>query len=194
MWLSVWRESYNYFGWDPQQVRSDQWMRQDSILCLFENENPVALSFFDSKDTSYPIFKEDSYFRMWSNELLDKIKYFDEKEKLLVCSYFTLASEYRSNRATINYKQIFHALSLKYFCELNNEFMVGTMVKKSGMSDVSRKHGAEILAYDVEEKGLLVDLLYWKKSKMQNFIFPEINELVNQIWEKNNVSQIREAA
>lgn len=194
MWLQVWRESYTYFGWDPMQVRSDQWMRQDKVLCLFDGDKPVATSFFDIKNINYDMFLDDSYFRMWPKDLLEKVRNLDKSSDRLVCSYFTLANEYRSKNHEINFKNLFHALSLKYFCTFNSTFMIGTMVKKSGMSEVSVRHGADVIAYDVDEKGLLVDLLYWENKKMQNFIFPEINELVQQVWNNSNVTPLRKVA
>lgn len=194
MWLKVWRESYSYFGWDPDSIRSDQWMRQDRIFVLFDGSNPVCLAFYDVKNMNYDMYRHDSYFRMWPQDLLDQVSKMKGSHEALISSYFTLSPDYRSKKHDIDFKLLFHALGLKYFTTFKSEFMIGTMVKKSGMADISFKHGANLLAKDVDEKGVLVDLLYWENEKMKDFKFPFNNDLVEQVWSQHNVLPLRKAA
>ncbi len=95
MWLNVWRDSYKFFGWDPTQVTSDQWIRQDLILGFYEGNEPVGVVFFDEKNlTHLPAF-DDSYFRMWPRDLLKEISTWPSSNKALISSYFTLAAPFR---------------------------------------------------------------------------------------------------
>lgn len=188
MWINVWRDSYKYFGWDPNQVLSDQWMRQDLILGVYQGNTPVGVVFFDEKNLTNETAYDDSYFRMWPRELLKEISTWPSANKALISSYFTLSSHFRKKANGIDYKGLLHGLALKQFVELGHKFMIGTMVKQS-MSKLSFEHGAQILKSDVEEKGLLVDLLYWDQNKMQLFKFPELHEQIQKIWYSENYQQ-----
>ncbi len=189
MWLEVWKNSYKFFGWDPSKVYSDQWCRQDLILGLYKNDKPIGAAFFDEKNLRLPLFYNDSFFRMWPKELLDKISRWPNSEKALICTLFTIAPEYRKKNSEFDYKGLLHGLCLKQFVKMGNPFMIGTTVKSS-MSEISKVHAAHLLLENVDENGLIVDLLYWKREDMLNFSFPQINLSVNTVWENQSRDNI----
>ncbi len=181
MWISVWRDSYKFFGWDPLQVCSDQWCRQDLILGLYKGDTPIGAVFFDEKNLHLPLFYDDSFFRMWPKELLVEISKWPLANKALISTLFTIAPPFRKKVNEVDFKALLHCLAMKQFVKMGNPFMIGTTVKKS-MSEISLTNAAHVLKENVEEKGLIVDLVYWKRADMQKFKFPKLNDQVEAIW------------
>ncbi len=184
MWVNVWRDSYKYFGWDPKSVCSDQWVRQDLVLGFYQGNTPIGAAFFDEKNLRAPLFYDDSFFRMWPKNLLEEISRWPSSDKALICTNFTIAPDFRKKTSGTDYKAILHGLSLKQFVDMGNPFMIGTTVKKS-MSDISVVNAAHLLKENVEEKGLIVDLLYWKREEMKDFRFPKYHDQIETIWNAN---------
>jgi hypothetical protein len=176
MWLRVWRDSYQFFGWDPNLVTSNEWTRQDSICALFMGNDPVGVVFFDEKNLQLPYYNNDSYFRMWPPQLLEKIRSSPDAHQAVIISNFTLAPAYRKKPNSVDFKMVLHSLAALHFINLESsrELLIGTVVKMSGMDKLSYKIFAKCLAENIEEKGVMVDLLYWTRKDMLNAGLPQL--------------------
>ncbi|MCB9025343.1 MAG: hypothetical protein H6625_03425 [Bdellovibrionaceae bacterium] len=189
-WSHTWKKSYQFFGWDPKSVHSDQWTRQDQIGVLLYGNNIIGTLFFDEKDLSTTLAQNDSYFRMWPELSFKKIQNIEGAQNALICSYFTLGEEWRKESQGLNAKYLLCSMATEHLTTTDYKFMVGTVVRKSNIHTMAYDLTAEKIEENVYEKELAVDLIVWHKSRLIDFNYPKEHELIKHIWNKRNVSSI----
>lgn len=189
-WLHTWKKSYNFFGWDPNSIHSDQWTRQDHIGVLHFENKIIGTLFFDEKNLSTPLAQNDSYFRMWPEKSFKKIQKLEGAKKALICSYFTLGEDWRKENYGLNAKYLLCSMATEYLTTTEHNFMVGTVVRKSHIHTMAYDLTAEKIEENVYEKELAVDLIVWHKSRLINFKYPKEHELIKHIWAKRNVHRL----
>ncbi|MCB0391406.1 MAG: hypothetical protein KDD58_08945 [Bdellovibrionales bacterium] len=184
-WRETWQTSYKYFGWDPDTVYSDWWTRQDNIGVLTYEQQIVGTVFFDEKDLTNFTARHDSYFRMWSDESFEKIRNQMGAQRALICSFFTLGKEWRKENKGVDAKYLLASMATKYFSNTDYELMIGTVVKMSQVHTVCYDLGAKMVTPDVDEKGVVVDLVMWHRNEIENFNYPKESDIIKNIWPRN---------
>ncbi|MCB0393582.1 MAG: hypothetical protein KDD25_03445 [Bdellovibrionales bacterium] len=182
MWHNTWTESYKYFGWDPKTVHSDQWTRQDFVGILSYDGRPVGTCFFKVHRLDLPYIKDDSYFRMWPEAVMDGLEKRCDSNSALVCSWFTLNKEWRKGVNGIDAKYLLCSMVVKVLQDSTQSNLLCTVVKMSNMDKLVYELGASPIVKDVDEKGVVVDLGIWKKKEIVNFKFPRMHETVEQVY------------
>lgn len=185
MWKRVWADAFNNELKENITLFSDDFTRQTEFGVLTYDRKAIGLMFFHYVDLRLKIFREDSYFKVWDEQLLLQLAEKQGDRRALICSNFTLSHEWRRNTLGISFKDLLGGFAVKHLLYSGCPFMVGTMRNNKGMNNLSYRQGAEPLKSGVLHHGVEVDLILYTASKLQNFKFPEVHELVEEIWNRS---------
>lgn len=141
VWHSTWQEEYSALE-DSATLFSNEFTRQDSALGIFVDDVCAATTLFHEVDISSPIGRLDSYFAPWPPELLNRIE--GIQPKVLVCSAFTVAKEFRRFRSgRVIMADLLACASLELLKRSDYKLMVGNMRNSRGANKIVYKFGAE---------------------------------------------------
>ena len=139
-WHEVWSEFYDSKDTGKHTLNSDEFTRQDDILALFYKGECFGITFFKEINWDDASASLDSYFNPWPQEAKDKL--ISRGKKILICSQFTIAKNFRGKTTDIQWKYVLFGFIMKRFLESRVDGMTGTMRVKRGMGRVSFEAGA----------------------------------------------------
>lgn len=182
LWHDVWHTTMKEEWQDHTKIlHSDDFTRQDEVLALFDGSDCVGCVFFKEVDFSEVSHAEDSYFKVWNEMALKKLR--SKGEKILVCSNFTVAKKYRQNFNDISWKGLLMSLLVLRFEHSFFHAMTGTMRRSKGMHTVTYDYGAVPIAKNLDYYicGINepVDLVGFFQEEVAQVQHPE---LANEIW------------
>lgn len=181
LWKSVWAETYEALdGLD--HLCSDDFTRQDEILCLFSGRKCVALVFFRFIDLQDHAHRDDTYFKVWPDEAMTGLK--REGSKVLLGSYITTDESVRRGSLGISIKDLLVNLSVKKFIASSANAMTGVMRNNKGMSKCVYNVGAETLVQNHMAHNVSVDIVAYFKKTVR--VAEEYKFLVDRLW-KNKI-------
>lgn len=146
-WHETWDEFYHQEHTSEQKLNSNEFTRQDEVLALFYKGECFAVTFFKEVDWSDETAALDAYFNPWTEEAIMGLR--REGDKILICSQFTVAKNFRQRKTDIPWKYILSGFNMKRFLESDAHAMTGTMRVKKGMGRMSLEAGATMLAQNV---------------------------------------------
>lgn len=170
-WKEVWQDvQKNEMNSPLLESYSDDFTRQDHIICLFENKNCIAVAFMREINPRLKCLTEDSSFRFWPKELMSFLA--ETQCKIILATSFTITKPYR--RGVIEWKTLFLGLYLDYFSTLDAALMVTAARKIKSNQKLCYQLGGEVLQQDVpftskageRIENEIADLLCWKKKKV----------------------------
>ena len=173
-WHKTWENFLKNDVKSPKKVYSDNFTRQDEVLSIYdiEQDKCIGLVFFkyiDFNDLTSPL---DSYFSDWPQLAIEKLV--SEGDKVIVCSQFTIAEEFRAQRVPFKWKDILVYLTVYYFFYYtNSDVMTGALSVSRGVNKSSYHNGgARKLAENIlnEEYGLPEDLVGFFRTDINQFL------------------------
>ena len=198
-WNDVWSDYYTSEHPSGHRLNSDEFTRQDEVLALFYKGECFGITFFKEVhwgDLSAPL---DSYFELWPQEAIDKLT--SRGKKILICSQFTVAKNFRGKTTDIQWKYVLFGFIMKRLLESHVDGMTGTMRVKRGMGRVSFEAGAVPLMTDViykDHESESVDLVaFFHKEVGEKYATNPYSDKFNACWERLNgrlYSQLKIAA
>jgi hypothetical protein len=183
MWKELWSSTLLELD-GSDKLFSDDFTRHQYVGALLHNEEPIGLCLFSEFDLEYPMWKEDSYFKIWPEETILKVSQEALNKKILVCCYFTIAKAWRKSTSEIDFKKVLAGLAVKYFINSDCSLMIATTRNNRGMDKVTYNLGAIPLIKDQVLHGVLVDLVLFKNEECRKIP----NDLyVEKIWKNLKV-------
>jgi hypothetical protein len=153
-WSAVWKETFRQLE-NLQDLRSDDFSRQDEVGALFHGHECIGLSFFRWADLGSPIVRADSYFAPWSAEAIDAAA----KHGTRVCmgSYFTIAAAWR-RASGCSLKDVLIALIIERFLISDADLLIGSLRNDRGVNALCYRNGFHLIQKDVVFHGIQSDL------------------------------------
>jgi hypothetical protein len=175
-WADVWQETFAQLE-NRSHVPSDDFTRQDEVGALFHGYECVALTFYRWIDLANPIYRDDSYFAVWPEEVRDAACV--NGSRICISSNFTIGAPWR--RATgCSLKDILGALVVERFLVSDADAVVGTMRTDRGMTRMTDRLGFRRLREGVVHHGVDVDLVAFYRNGCERPPFGETDESVIQ--------------
>ncbi len=174
-WLKVWSKAYKEFE-ITKQLLSDSFTRQTEINCVFYGSQCVALLFLKWTDFNSAASKNDSYFKLWNEEELKLLS--KDGSKILVCSYTTVAEEWRKS-SRISMKDLIVYFSTQRFMQSTASAMTAVTRKTRGIHKLTERFGAKILKENIPNFNSedLVDLCAFYRDSVTEGTDQTVKEL-----------------
>ena len=165
-------------------LTSDEFTRQDEVLALFHKGECSALCFFEWVDASEGPVRHNPNFEPWPEVAFSMLC--DQGSRLLVCSQFTVQSDYRNNSSDIPWKDLVMALLVERFRHSERDAMTGAMRLTKNMGEATYRTGAVPLVKGMTYSGENdpVDLVAFYQDKVTDSAVSGIPELVKMIFPK----------
>ena len=160
-WADVWQETFAELE-NRRDVPSDDFTRQDEVGALFHNFECIALSFYRWIDLSNPMYRDDSYFSVWPEEVRDAAC--ARGSRICVSSNFTIGAPWR-RAAGCSLKDVLGAVVVERFLLSDADTLVGTMRADRGMSKLTDRLGFRRLLGGVIHHGVEVDLVAFYRDQ-----------------------------
>lgn len=200
-WHETWEKTYQQDFHSDKKLASDEFTRQDDILCLFYAGECFALSFFSHVNMIDEQAYLDSYFECWPKSAIESLC--AQGSNIIICSQFTVCENFRGVGPTLlgktPWKMLLAGMVVKYFLNSGKDAMTGTMRVNKGMEKVSYKIGAvpiiEKLEYDTGSEITLVDLVvFFQDNVLETFRENPYSEILDILWDNRNPYRLRIAA
>lgn len=154
-WTEVWKETFAELE-NRSQVPSDDFTRQDEVGALFHGYECVALTFYRWIDLANPMYRDDSYFAVWPEEVRDAACV--NGSRICISSNFTIGAPWR-RASGCSLKDVLGALVVERFLVSDADAVVGTMRTDRGMTKMTDRLGFRRLREGVIHHGVDVDLV-----------------------------------
>jgi hypothetical protein len=187
MWKDVWSSALMELE-GSDKIHSDDFSRHQQVGALFYNKEPIGLCLFSSVDLNLQVWRDDSYFKSWPEELLKNIGKNNPGKKILICCYFTLSKKWRRGVNGVNFKNVLTGIAVKHFIHSDCDLMVGTMRKDRGMDKMTYQWGATPVLQDQTMHGVLVDLVLFDKKECEK---APSDIYVERAWKNLNVLPLK---
>ncbi|MDZ4676582.1 MAG: hypothetical protein SGI74_03650 [Oligoflexia bacterium] len=182
LWKDVWTETiYELDG--HKNIFSDDFTRQDEIGALFDGSECIMLSFFKMVDLNLTAHRDDSYFKVWPKDIIDKL--IVNNKPVLIGSNITASQSFRGKHFGLSTKDLLMGLLIKRLQHTPAGAMTGTMRNNRGMHECAYRHGATPLKQGLIHHGVEVDLVGFFQDKVKPCDIPGIQNLVNTLWKKH---------
>jgi hypothetical protein len=160
-WSSVWHDTLYELD-HVENVPSDEFTRQDEIGALFHEFDCVGLSCLRWLNLENPIFRDDSYFKVWSPEALRTASEFGSEACIL--SNLTVAPAYR-RVSDINVAETLLGLAIDRFEHSRADVLIGTPRADRRVNKLAYRIGFCPIAPDVTHHGVKIDIVgYYRKT------------------------------
>jgi hypothetical protein len=183
-WREAWTETFREDLKVEHPVFSDDFSRQSRIGCLFFDERCVALTFFHFVDFRLSTARLDSYFDVWPDEAISKLR--KDGDNIVVGSNITIDRAFRGKdklAGGLSVKSLLVDLAVATFLESRADAMTGTMRCNRGMHDLARAFGATQLVSGVLKHGVEVELMAFYRRELLERRVPGEIPAVEKLWE-----------
>lgn len=182
-WRNVWEETYKDLGF-KKDIYSDEFTRQGKINCIFYDTRCVAIMFLRWADLSVNTTRNDSYFRLWSDDdIRDLAK---DGNNIVVMSNMTIAKEWRKDVCNISMKDLIVYFCSRNFVESNASTMATFTRNTKNVHKLAERFGGicireNIVNYNSTD---LVNLFAFRKYTASEGTNLTVKELGRMLWEK----------
>lgn len=179
-WETVWRAFFNQFQ-DGQPFFIDNFLRQDEAACLFTESTCAALITFRMVDFSIMDYRNDSWFRLWSESDLDKL--FQCGKKIFVASHITVHPEFRRYSPDLKLKEILLDVMIQRFLESSADVIAGMTRRDRGIHDEAYKLGATMIRDKVAFlEGVYADLVAFFRHEAHVSERAHVRAMSDALW------------
>jgi hypothetical protein len=161
LWRGVWRDTFRELD-DLEDLRSDDFTRQDRIGVLFDGDEAVGMTAFRWVDLDAPSTRDDSYFRPWPEAAVRALR--RDGPRLCIGSNLTVRPGWRGPVAGQSVSRMLLEHAVREFLRSSADVMAGTMRNDRGVQRTAYALGAVPLAEGVAFHGVSVDLVAWYRA------------------------------
>lgn len=185
-----WRETWlSYQGEmkQEQHLHSDGFTRQEEIMAIFYKEECVALIFCRHVDFTEAPTIHDSYFEVWPELALRKLR--KDGEKILVFSQFTLNSKFRKAYLGLSWKDLLVGLCYERFIRSDCDAgATAARVQKHMEEAVYKVNGTPLFKNLPYHETQSVDLVGFYHKTVCPSTVPGIATLSEALFDKATIS------
>ncbi|HEY4012270.1 MAG TPA: hypothetical protein VGM06_02945 [Polyangiaceae bacterium] len=154
-WSEVWTQTFAELD-DADSLASDDFTRQSEIAALFHEWECVGTTSLRFIDVSNAIFRDDSYFNVWPEQVLAAAS--AHGPRICIASSFTVSPRWRRARGA-RIRDVLGALAVERFLRSDADALIGTVRNDVGMNAFTYKLGCHALARKLTLHGVDVDLI-----------------------------------
>jgi hypothetical protein len=178
-WNHIWNRTLEELD-GLKDLRSDDFTRQDEILCLFDGEKCVGMICHRLVDLKYTCHSRDSYFKSWTPDAIESLTRYGSR--VLVGSQISVEPEWRGKINGYGIKELLSALSLESLFTRNNiDAITGTMRADRGMHNLFYEFGARPLKRGVLFHGVKVDLVAFYPRQRNLKIPADLHQIMTKL-------------
>lgn len=179
-WKRTWIDTFQQLSVNSN-IFSDAFTRQDCVAAILFKGEIIATTFFREVDLTQSSEIDDSYFKNWSSQSLQKVR--EMGEKAIICSYFSVHPEFRNRRIGISLKDMLLGLVVKYLLVSEADVLLGTPRVDRSMSEACLRWGAQLIEEDVPSGyGDTVDLIGFHKKQLLFAELPILFKEIGHLW------------
>jgi hypothetical protein len=177
-WATVWREAF-YELEGATVVHSDNFSRQDEIAAFFVEDQCIALIGHRFVDLREPMVHDDSYFRAWPKDALERAA--AHGSRAFISNILTVRPEWR-NSSGVDLKELCMGFSVKRFLQTSADCWIGQPRNNRGVTAVCYRLGCEALETEVPLHGVTVDLLaFYRATSKRGLLSPETEAAISHV-------------
>ena len=180
-WEVVWRAFFDQFQGSSKPFFIDNFLRQDEAACIFTESACTALIVFRTVDFSIMDYRNDSWFRIWSDADLEML--LQHGKKVFIASHLTVHPDFRRYSVEVKFKEILLDIMVRRFFESSANVISGMTRRDRGIHDEAYKLGASMIREDVEFlEGVQADLVVFFRHKVHVSESPHVRTLSDALW------------
>lgn len=179
-WHAVWSEASAELEGFPSKLYSNDFIRQDEILAVFNDDDCTSLGFWTELDMTFLASRSDQYFQAWDEESLMELTKFGPY--IGKYSFFTVAKHYRtwSREVGISLTDLQVALFGYRLLESSCTAMTGTTRNNRKINLVCARGGAQLIKENILYYGSEANLMAWYRDTARPHI--EVAHLAQKLW------------
>lgn len=185
LWRDVWTDTLTELD-GIKQLHSDEFTRQDEVGVLIQGGSCVSVTGVRWLDMSRQTSIEDSYFRDWPKECIQRIG----AARLGISSNTVVSPTWRGAlveapdasgpAAPMRLNQLTIGMSLRRFADSPASLFVGVARNNRGMHRVAENLGAERIA-TIPVHRIDSDIMLWTQEDVAN-----LGPLVGALWDRRS--------
>ncbi len=173
LYNQVWQESLSAIYKNNFQLYSDDFLKQDEILCLFFQDQCIALNFHRKINLQLIAERKQKWLSIWPKEILQELS--QKYESINISAGFSVHPDYRKQNLNSKIEIAFlqGCLSLLKLLDDNCQLSLGSMRKARKMHELAALWGADIqiqdLIYNQEPTDLVIFDMQTIKTKSADY-------------------------
>lgn len=184
-WKAVWSRALSEEMNVKDKLYSDAFTRQELLAVVFHGSEPLCLATLNPYDLTSQKDLDDSYFKVWPEDVLDKIK---EHSTLVMAScHATVNFNFRRGQLGFSGIELLCAMLVQYLKSTNIDTILCTPRREKRVQEACYRTGAtlhrEDLPYTIP--GQRIDLITWHSWIDQDRWDPVIREITHYVWENS---------
>lgn len=164
-WHQVWTETFFELNQDPVTF-SDNFTRQNEILCLFQNNLCVAAICHRFVNLANPALRYDSYFKDWPSKLTAEICKIDQE--IVIGNQISVEKNFRTLSDGTITKDLLVRLSLQHLARTEKTKIISTVRKDKSLDQLFANYGADFLNPEIKTHNAPVALIQFDLNKVRN--------------------------
>lgn len=186
-WRNVWGHALSEEMNVRDYLYSDNYSRQSHVAALFYGDELFGLVTLNYMNIEDRIYKDDSYFKVWTADALQKL-HRSSKEIMTLCNV-TLNFRFRKNAIGLSGKDLLLLMTVHYLKSQQLDAIVAAVRLEKSMEKSAYRTGAFAFAKDLPYSipGQRVDLVCWNKEIDFSKLDPTIAELAEYIWKNSSI-------
>ncbi len=163
------------------KLYSDDFIRQDEVICIFHKNTPISIMLHSYYDLSFPSHTENSFFKYFSKEVLEEIR---GKGTSLVMTMGYLATDpaWRKNFFERPMAEVTISFSIKSFLSSAASQLVCFTRNDRKINQLVQKHGGLSMVQDLQVHNIASDII---RLNMTSAKIPDENvDFVEELWRR----------
>lgn len=165
----------------PDVLYSDDFRRQDQIICLFYQATPIATFSLDWIDLELAADRQQSCMRHYPTEVLQKL-IAEKKSQIIMMSYMLVAKQWRRHRSGLPIADILPGLTAKILLASEAACAMGITRDDVKSDEVVMRHGFQPHG-QLRLYGVAATMMIMTKDSIQACPISGIPEVINYLWE-----------
>lgn len=192
LWREMLREGFRSEGLFDQanNLKSDDFIRHEEFVCLFDEKKPIGLLMFDWMNTGILSTLERRYFSFFPEVVIKKIQE-DIDSHIMTIGHLTVDLDWRKRKIGPGVSEILTGFMTKRFLESKASVLLFTTRNTRSTDKLAYEHGGKPLVKNFEVYGVPADVVIMYRDSIKQSDIKGIPELTNQLW-KNKIIAIRD--
>lgn len=165
----------------PDILYSDDFRRQDQIVCLLHQAKPIATFSLDLVNVELLVDRQQRCLRHYPTEFLQELCDSGNPEAIIM-SYMLVSKAWRRYQSNVPIAYILPGIAAKILLASSAGCVMATSRNDVKADDVGRHHGFRLHS-DLKLYGVAASIMIMKKSTVKICDVPGVNDAVNYLWE-----------
>ncbi|MFM6927528.1 MAG: hypothetical protein ACKOX6_03650 [Bdellovibrio sp.] len=194
---SFWKTQWHAFFAENQiaeHLVSDEFTRADSAGVLYYDDKIASIILFKERDLTLQCWLDDSYFKIWPEELLDKLAQ-DNFTKVMSAGYLTVHPLLRGDQFKPSLKNIMVALVGYHLTHTSSQAAICVTNNLKGVNGSTERSGWCLAATDLELFNHPVNLYVLTQDNARTALLEEspVNQMVHSLYPALNKKKLKMA-